>query len=331
MSGSGPEAENEENVVMSTGECEVTILPRFGGKIASIRFKGHELLQQPLRPIAPRTPTMGFDESDASGWDECLPSVAACSVSFAEGQVEIPDHGDLWRVAWEKSRDKRQGTRDKENSLTLVGRCFSLPLELERTVELKKLFRGTRIQASYKLTNTGSAYARWMWAAHPLFAVEAGDRIVLSDAFRSLHLGSSAGGRLAAKRSIVGWPIAELSSGGETDLSLVLAPDSGVGDKLFTRGIRSRRRWDGWCELRRPSAGVEIRVSFFDPVPVNYLGLWLCYGGWPEREGPKQMCVAVEPTTAPRDSLAAEAWQWRRSLQPGASHAWNMHVDISPL
>src|SRR5436305_4542411 len=87
-----------ENVLIHAGDCVVTVLPRFGGKIASIRVGSHELLQPPLSPIEPRTRTMPFDQADASGWDECLPSVAACSVKTAAGQAEIPDHGDLWRV-----------------------------------------------------------------------------------------------------------------------------------------------------------------------------------------------------------------------------------------
>ena len=82
--------------------CAVTILPRFGGKIASIRIGERELLQAPLAPIAPRTRTMAFDAADASGWDECLPSVAACRVETEAGVAEIPDHGDLWRVEWKE-------------------------------------------------------------------------------------------------------------------------------------------------------------------------------------------------------------------------------------
>ncbi len=89
-----------ENVLIRAGECAVTVLPRFGGKIASIRIGERELLQTPLAPIAPRTLTMAFDAGDASGWDECLPSVAACTVETEAGIAEIPDHGDLWRVEW---------------------------------------------------------------------------------------------------------------------------------------------------------------------------------------------------------------------------------------
>ena len=40
--------------------CSVTILPQLGGKIASIRVGGYELLQAPLAAYGPRTRTMPF-------------------------------------------------------------------------------------------------------------------------------------------------------------------------------------------------------------------------------------------------------------------------------
>ena len=97
----------KENVVMRAGGCSVTILPRLGGKIASIQIGDRELLQEPLAPYAARTRAMSFDAGDASGWDECLPSVAACSVETDAGTASIPDHGDLWRVEW---KDRGQGS-----------------------------------------------------------------------------------------------------------------------------------------------------------------------------------------------------------------------------
>src|ERR1019366_8021186 len=90
----------KENVLIQSGDCTVTLLPQFGGKIASICVKNRELLHAPLAEVAPRTRTMAFDAGDASGWDECLPSVAGCTVETADGPVAVPDHGDLWRVAW---------------------------------------------------------------------------------------------------------------------------------------------------------------------------------------------------------------------------------------
>jgi galactose mutarotase-like enzyme len=317
------EASAKENVVISAGECEVTILPRFGGKISSIKLKGRELLQQPLAPIAPRTQTMGFDEGDASGWDECLPSVAACSVPYADGEARIPDHGDLWRVEWDQVETKDEEQRT--HSVSLKGKCFSLPLELERTVYLKESPGGGRLGFFYKLTNTGTDPAPWSWSAHPLFAVDAGDAINLPNGMRELRLEGSGGGRLGKSGDVVSWPVAKLANGGETDLTFALAANSGVGDKLFGGPVPAEVT-TGWCEIFRPKARVGIRVSF-QAENTPYLGLWLCYGGWPEREGPKQMCVAVEPATAPVDSLT-ETGPWSRVLAAGESYEWAMIVDL---
>ena len=85
----------EENVLIRVGGCALTILPKLGGKIASIRMNEHELLQAPLAPYGPRTRTMSFDAGDASGWDECLPSVAGCTVQTVNGPADVPDHGDI--------------------------------------------------------------------------------------------------------------------------------------------------------------------------------------------------------------------------------------------
>ncbi|HEY2859585.1 MAG TPA: hypothetical protein VGJ21_14285 [Terracidiphilus sp.] len=309
----------KENVLIRAGDCSVTLLPQFGGKIASIRFRNHELLQSPLSSISPRTRAMAFDQGDASGWDECLPSVAACSVDTAgkpEGTAQIPDHGDLWRVAWNV-------IHHDSDSVTLAGACFSLPLTLERRVSLAHTAEGVRLSFGYKLTNTGDAPVPWSWAAHPLFTAALGDRIVLPDSVHTLRLEGSGGNRLGVNGDEKQWPIAEKSDGTNTDLSWVEAPDSGIGDKLFAGPLSAG---NGWCALERPTAGVRILVTF-NPDATPYLGLWICYGGWPERPGPKQVCVALEPSTAPVDSLALKG-PWSRTLAAGESFLWPMQVDF---
>jgi galactose mutarotase-like enzyme len=310
----------EENVLIQADACSVTIVPQFGGKIASIRVMGNELLQAPLAPMEPRTQTMSFDAGDASGWDECLPSVAQCVVDFAEGTAHIPDHGDLWRVAWQPGDVSKSAT-------TLRAECFSLPLVLERASSLEVAGQGSwHLRLNYKVTNTGDSPVPWSWAAHPLFAVEPGDRIVLPDSVRSLRVEGSGGGRLGNSGHWVKWPIAELAGGGQTDLSVAQPQESEIGDKLFAGPLSAK---ENWCALERPSAGVRIRVRF-DPELTPYLGLWICYGGWPDRSGPKQNCVALEPATAPVDSLA-QTGQWSLSLKPGESYSWPMHVDIERI
>lgn len=320
---------NIENVLICAGACSVTVLPQFGGKIASIRIAERELLQQPLNPVAPRTQTMAFDAGDASGWDECLPSVAACRVETGGGPAEVPDHGDLWRVKWEP-----QGMENRElgiksnpnNSLTFTGKCFSLPLELKRKLELVRAGECWRLKSQYTLLNTGSNTVPWSWAAHPLFSVEQGDRIVLPESVTRLRLEGSGRGRLGKSGDSVAWPAAKLANGSSGDLRVVEAPDSGIADKLFAGPLAAA---ENWCALERRTAGLRIRISF-DPIATPYLGLWICYGGWPERPGPKQVCVALEPATAPVDSLAVTG-PWSRTLAPGETFSWMMDVEISTI
>lgn len=308
------------NVVIRAGNCAVTILPQFGGKIASILLNGQELLQAPLAPIAARTKTMSFDAGDASGWDECLPSVAACSVPLKHGLADVPDHGDLWRVPWQETISSENGS-----SSTLRAACFSLPLELERTLTLTRTSKKYSLNAAYKLSNVGSEQVPWSWAAHPLFAAAPGDRILLPPTIRTLVVEGSAANRLGKAGETISWPIATIS-GGKTDLRVARGAESGIGDKLFAGPLSAD---ENWCALERPSAGVRIRVSF-NIVENPYLGLWICYGGWPEGSGPKQMCVAMEPTTAPVDSLA-KTGPWSRVLKARTSARWEMHVEFELL
>ena len=328
MPGPGTPVAEIENVLIRAGECAVTVLPRFGGKIASIRVGERELLQAPLASITPRTRTMAFDAADASGWDECVPSVAACRVDTESGEAEIPDHGDLWRVEWNEEGQQISGQESRsinqaEASVTLAGQCFSLPLRLERTLTLSAAGECWRLKLLYNLTNTGSNSVPWSWAAHPLFAVEEGDRIVLPKAIHTLRIEGSGGGRLGKNRDAIAWPVAKLANGSSADLSIVNAPDSGIGDKLFAGPLSPS---ENWCALERPAAGLRIRVNF-DAIATPFLGLWICYGGWPEKPGPKQVCVALEPSTAPVDSLA-ETGPWSRVLASGESFSWTMEVEI---
>lgn len=319
------EAVAKENVVMRAGNCALTVLPHLGGKIASIKIGDEELLQSPLAAYAPRTRTMSFDASDASGWDECLPSVAACTVQTQAGAAAIPDHGDLWRVPWSEIGDQRS-VNGSAASVTLRGACFSLPLELERTLHLSESPNGCTLRIDYALKNTGASTAPWSWAAHPLFVAEAGDRIVLPGSIKQFRLEGSGSNRLGKNGDTVNWPTAALADGSPADLSLAQAANSAIGDKLFAGPLHAA---ENWCALERPRAGLRIKVSF-DPTTTPYLGLWICYGGWPERLGPKQVCVALEPATAPVDSLA-ETGPWSRSLAAGDSFLWCMNVEIDSI
>jgi galactose mutarotase-like enzyme len=306
----------EARVWLEAGEFAVGILPAAGGKIASIQAGGRELLQLPLGAGYARSKTTAFGAGDASGWDECLPSVAACELATTEGAVSIPDHGDLWRVFW----TVRAATA---NTCTVTGRCFSLPLELERKASLTPVENGARLSLDYNLRNFGERSAPWLWAAHPLFAVEPGDRILLPKTIRTMRVQWSRNGRLGLPGSEVNWPLAELADGARTNLDVVRPAEEEIGDKLFAGRLAEG---ENWCAVERNALGLRIQVSF-DAAATPFLGLWLCYGGWPPREGRKQMCVGLEPTSAPVDSLARAA-SWSRQLIPGEVSSWRIAVEF---
>lgn len=310
---------HHEQIQIGRENFLVSLMPWVGGKIASICMDGRELLQAPLIDSMARSRSMAFEDSDASGWDECLPSVSACEFSTLVGAVRIPDHGDLWRVPWEV-------VEATSSTCTMRAHCFSLPLQLTRTVVVNAIAAGFRMRLDYVLCNTGTDAEPWAWCAHPLFAVEEGDRILLPESTASVRVEASCGERLGRSGTALGWPIARTPAGIDADLSIADAAESGLGDKLFAGPLRED---ENWCALKRSSAGVLIQVSF-DPSATPFLGLWLCYGGWPARPGRKQMCVALEPSTAPADSLAS-AGQWQRKLAPGAIYSWWMTVEFQRI
>ncbi len=187
---------------------------------------------------------------------------------------------------------------------------------------------GWTLRLDYSITNLNlEESVPWSWAAHPLFAVEEGDRIVLPESIRSLRLEGSGGGRLGNGGDAVAWPMARLADGSNSGL------DYCGGRRirgLATSFLPDRLQCiENWCTLERPSAGIRIRVKF-EATATPYLGLWICYGGWPDRPGPKQVCVALEPATAPVDSLAVTG-EWSRVLEPGDCFSWPMDVEIERI
>lgn len=311
--------EGLEPLILKTDTLETVALPALGGKVASLRYKGTELLQAPLREYAPRTAEMRFEESDASGFDECLPTVAACRITATAGVVDIPDHGEFWRLP---CAVERRGER--EAKLTATGRV--LPLRLERTLTVN----GGVLRIEYRLENAGEAEMPYIWSAHPLFAVDEGDAIVLPDEVRELTVEGSARERLGAKGRVIPWPVARSEAGEPVDISRAGKPGDDVGDKVYIAAPLSSPA-GGWAAIERKRAGVRVQVGF-DAALTPYLGLWLCYGGWPEGEANRQQCVAIEPCTGPGDSLAeALEREWARFLAPGHAVGWWMTIGASGI
>jgi galactose mutarotase-like enzyme len=298
-----------ERLTLFSNVLRVEVIPELGAKISSLWLPDleEELLQAPLSPYAARTRTMAFEEGDASGIDECIPTVSGCQI----GGNLLPDHGDFWRVPF---RHWREG-----EDVVLEADGFSLPLRFSKRLALRE----NRLSLAYVLRNTGEAPIEFLWSAHPGFAVEAGDKIVLPGSIPEVTVWYSAKSRLGGPGRAHSWPHTRDEHGETIDLSIAGGPEDGVGDKLFAIAPV-----EGWIALERRRLGRRIEISF-DPIQNPYVGLWLAYGGWPDEKGKRQHCVALEPCTAPVDSLATALERGiGRTLAPGAAWSWKIEVHI---
>jgi galactose mutarotase-like enzyme len=303
--------------LLQNDDLSVDVLPDEGGRIASLksRHSGLELLLQARRDRAQLPPGLHarFRDGACAGIEECLPSVGACTGDgeSAEG-APIPDHGDFWQLDWTVD-----GSNETALSLNATG--FSRPLRLRKRI----LLHNNSLRMDYSVENLSDRPTSFLYACHPLLTVAPGDRIALPEEVTSLRLHSSRGDRLGTHETILPWPIIPNLS--HCDLSLALDESEHTADMLYTK-----RLTEGWCGLYRSAArqGVALR---FNPGLLPYVGLWLCYGGWPE-DGlePRQYAVALEPTTAPYGTLtAAKQAGAAVQLAVGASFHFTIEFAVS--
>ena len=296
-------------LLLESQELTVQIAPSEGGRIASIRSRrsGVEFLTQAHRPIAPTVPGMErpFSEGPCAGIEECLPTVGAC-----EG---CPDHGDFWQLPWTVSE-----THGRSRA-SLYADGFSHPLRFHKTLNVFD----NQLRIDYRVQNTGEQPTSLLYACHPLFAIEQGDRILLPPEVQSCRLDYSRGNRGGPAGELLAWPRPETPIG--IDLSTAQAATAHTAEMLYTDRLR-----EGACGIYRTAAKQGIAMRF-DTAQHPYLGIWLCFGGWPDLPGrPQQQAVALEPTNAPYNTLtAAQEGGLAKHLAPGESSAWTLSFHIS--
>jgi len=275
-----------DGITLCNGSLRVRVVPEEGGRVASFCDADVEYLLQPREPYhrpARIDPWDRFENSACAGIDECLPSVGACGEKTPGGPV--PDHGDFWRLPWAVSVSD-------SNSLRMAATGYSRPLHFEKRLRLHT----SALEIHSSIHNQTDAPVPFLYALHPLLAIDPGDRIVLPPEVTTVRVESSRHDRVGAPGATIAWP----KPGGAVDLSRVEAVSAGTAEMLYTDRLQS-----GWCGLYRARHGLGIRLRF-DPRLLPYLGLWLCFGGWPEDESrPIQYAVAFEPTVAPRGTLAS--------------------------
>jgi galactose mutarotase-like enzyme len=285
---------------LQSDQLAIEVRPHEGGRIASLRSvdSGLEFLTQSQRNETAATSGLNaeFRNGPCAGIEECLPTVARCDASTEGGPA--PDHGDFWQLQWHVEHID-------DCSTTLYADGFSRTLRFTKHL----VVTGDTLRVEYSVANIGTTSQSFLYACHPLFAVDEGDLIILPSAVHSLRLDYSRGDRLGNRGDVISWPVT--ASGIRLDKTG--SADTGHADMFYTERINR-----GACSILRRSTEQSLDI-LFDPATLPYLGIWLCYGGWPDDATENlQYAVALEPTTSPHNSLnTAQRAQAAMSLQPG--------------
>lgn len=315
--------ESWQAFALSNDAMRVVIVPELGGKIVSIHslLTGREWLwKNPDLPM--RTPCVGGSyvcEYDSGGWDEIFPTIDPCTVENSPwGENTLTDHGELWCRPWQVIAPT-DGPEDSA-TLTLAVEDENLPFRFERTLELAA-GRGP-LAMRYTLSNRGKSSLPYLWAAHPLIAIEPGMAIRLP-AKTQLFCKTGLPADVFEEGATFHWPFAPRKEGNPLDLSKVPETEARFAAKLFTEPLK-----EGWIEIADAENQESLRLSF-DPAEIPYLGLWLNYGGWSGAETAPYFNAGIEPTTAPCDSLDdALSAQTCKRIPSGESHRWSLAVSL---
>lgn len=298
-----PSSAFTDTLSLENGQLSVQLRLGQGAKLSSLldRRTGREwLLPSQLPGGAYLRSAYGDDFSlhDTSGFDECFPTVSACPV---EGSgLQWPDHGELWSRPWEV---ERQG----ESLLARIG-GQAWPYTFSRRVSLE----GDTLRLDYTLDNHADRPFLNLWSAHPLLKVSPGMRLRLPGQPCEALLNGT--GNRSQWRP---WP--ELVPG--VDFSTVQPRDCGRAAKVFFPEVS-----EGACAVLDPRSGETLSFSW-DRAELPHLGLWLCYGGWPEDGRPGHLTVALEPCTGLPDRLdLASAQGTCASLPPKGRASWSLRL-----
>jgi hypothetical protein len=306
-------------VRISEDDVEAVILPELGGKIASLCWRGKELLAcNPERPFQLARYAAPYADYDASGFDECFPTIGPCQYPDDPWKgVELPDHGELWSIPWQ--------SQIEDNSLHLSAHGIRIPYRFEKWICIPG---NGRLHIHYLLTNLTPFPFRYLWSSHPLIAPQPDMRIYLPEGIK-VRVDWSKGGRLGGLLSEHDWPHSKDCQSNPVDLSLVLSREAQLVDKLYTSRLE-----EGWCLVHDPSS--KIYVAFlFSPENTPYVGLSINMGGWPEDKSGEKLGyynLGIEPCNGYPDRLdiAVEKGDCP-TLAPYASVNWDLELCVGEI
>ncbi|MFI5311550.1 MAG: hypothetical protein ACHQQ3_09975, partial [Gemmatimonadales bacterium] len=170
-------------VALHGGDASAVLVPSLGGKIRELTLGGRQWLWQNTA-LPPRRAARAavFEESgDSGGFDECFPTLGACSLPSwvkGAGNAVLGDHGELWS----RPAGLSITTDEHGHSATCSWTGLALPYRFARTITVRP--DGT-VAFTYAVTNTGEVRMPFLWSSHPVFPLTDSSRIVLPEGART--------------------------------------------------------------------------------------------------------------------------------------------------
>jgi galactose mutarotase-like enzyme len=310
-------------VELSGGGSRVVLVPELGGKLSELHLGGRQWLWTSTT-IAHRAASEAVAADDAvsyvltadtGGFDECFPTVGACTLPAAAGPfagLALPDHGELWSQTPEVTVQLGGEGGDRA---TCVWRGRRMPYTLTRDLRVAP---DGAVHVRYAAANAGAVPMPFLWSAHPLVPLTPRTRVVLPD--RSpVRVDAEHGVKLGGRGSVHEWPHVEVD-GVTRDLSRPYEAMGGAdyACKLFL-GVTG-----GLIALEE---GRHRLLVEYDAAEVPDFGLWINRRGWTPFAGGTPYCnLAFEPCIGAPDSLADALGEWRGAawLGGGETREWTL-------
>lgn len=250
---------NLNGIMLENEQLSVVVLPRLGGKIASIRYK-----ERKFEVVAQngsgkyRIPGRyeEFSRYDASGIDDAFPNIVEARVLRGEELWHYPDHGEIWSSAMDWKID---GER-----LRLSYESCRFRYQYVKTVYLEE----SSVKLAYEITNRTETPLPCIWTFHGLFRYEEDMEFFYSDEVKSFE-------------NV--YPSLELGAPGRhlpirnPEYDFLKVPEK--TSKTMVKYYVDEKIKTGLCGYRYPTHGVECTLRY-DAKKLPFLGVWVTAGGF---------------------------------------------------
>ena len=321
---------------LSAGQSSVTILPALGGRIRDLTLGGRQWLwHNPDRPFTAAAEDASLGESVGSGgFDECFPTVAACTLpSWVEGAkgARIGERGALWR----QRCDVAIATEEHGHSASCTWQIAPLSFEFKRRITVRP---DGMLDLSYAATNTGGTRLPFLWAAHPVFPLTASTRILLPEGAQT-RVWMSDAAPFAKVDAAYAWPrVTGRVKNGERAVDV--SRPAAIGARFACTIFVALPRTETSLTIVEGRHALELRVHGRE---LSHAGVWINRGVLAPTERKRPLLrlrrartystITLAPCLGAPESLAdalSEPWETARWIEPGATARWAMTLKARP-